>query len=310
MDLRQIEYFVRVAEQRSFSRAAEFLDVAQPTLSRQVRLLELELGQHLLYRNGRGAEPTEAGLRFLEHARGLLALAARAKEDLQDLRATPTGKVAIGLPPRIARVVTPSLVQAFRRAYPDASIAIAEGLSAQVREWLLAGRIDLALLYDPPASPQLSYESLYSEDLVLVAAPARRPRLPTSVAVRQLGRFPLILPSPPNAIRTLVESVCRRLDVRLAVAAEVDAVHTIVELTAQGHACAILPRSAAQGPAADPPLAVCRIVSPVIRNDLVLAMPRHRPATRLAGAAAQLLRALPLAALFEPAAAAPPGQTR
>ncbi|MGE8673215.1 MAG: LysR family transcriptional regulator, partial [Achromobacter kerstersii] len=93
MDLKQIEYFVRVAERRSFSRAAEMLDVAQPTLSRQVRLLELELGQHLLYRNGRGAEPTEAGLRFLEHARALLTLAERAKEDLQTLRETPTGKV-------------------------------------------------------------------------------------------------------------------------------------------------------------------------------------------------------------------------
>ena len=72
MDLKQIEYFLRVAERRSFSRA-EMLDVAQPTLSRQVRLLEQELGQHLLYRNGRGVEPTEAGLRFVEHARALLA---------------------------------------------------------------------------------------------------------------------------------------------------------------------------------------------------------------------------------------------
>ena len=79
------------------------LDVAQPTLSRQVRLLEQELGQHLLYRNGRGVEPTEAGLRFVEHARALLALAERAREDLRSLRETPAGKVSVGLPPRIAR---------------------------------------------------------------------------------------------------------------------------------------------------------------------------------------------------------------
>ena len=102
MDLKQIEYFLRVAERRSFSRAAEMLDVAQPTLSRQVRLLEQELGQHLLYRNGRGVEPTEAGLRFVEHARALLALAERAREDLRSLRETPAGKVSVGLPPRIA----------------------------------------------------------------------------------------------------------------------------------------------------------------------------------------------------------------
>jgi LysR family nitrogen assimilation transcriptional regulator len=303
MDLKQIEYFVRVAERRSFSRAAELLGVAQPSLSRQVRLLEQELGQHLLYRNGRGAEPTEAGLRFLEHGRALLALAARAKEDLQDLRGTPpAGKVVIGLPPRVARPVTPSLVQAFRRACPDASITVAEGLSTQVREWLLAGRIDLALLYDPPPSPQLSYESLFREDLVLAAAPATHPPLPASVKVAHLGDYPLILPSLPNAIRTLVESVCRRQGVRLNVAAEVDAVQTIAQLVAQGDACTILPRSAVLGPAADHPLALCRIESPTIRNDLVLAMPRHRPATRLAEATAQLLRELDLKRLFYPAA--------
>ncbi|WP_251863095.1 LysR substrate-binding domain-containing protein [Achromobacter sp. Marseille-Q4962] len=318
MDLKQIEYFVRVAERRSFSRAAEMLDVAQPTLSRQVRLLELELGQHLLYRNGRGAEPTEAGLRFLEHARALLALAERAREDLQTLRATPAGKVVVGLPPRIARVLTPPLVQAFRRGFPEASIAVAEGLSAQVREWLLAGRVDLALLYDPAPSPQLAYESLYREDLVLAAAAGRQPPLPARVEVGQLGRYPLVLPSLPNAIRTLVESVCRRRGVRLQVAAEVDAVQTIVELAAQGDAYAILPRSAARGPAAEHPLSLCEIGNPRILNDLVLASARHRPATRLATATAALIRGLDIAGLLAPPASAgarggprpgrPPGQ--
>ena len=298
MDLKQIEYFVHVAERRSFSRAAELLDTAQPTLSRQVGLLEQELGQHLLYRNGRGVEPTEAGLRFLEHARALLALAARAKEDLRSLRDTPTGKVTIGLPPRIARPVTPPLVQAFRRAYPEASITVAEGLSTQVREWLLAGRVDLALLYDPPASPQLTYELLFREDLVLAAAQGGRLPLPAAVKVAQLGHYPLILPSLPNAIRTLVESVCRRQGVHLTVAAEVDAVQTIVELAAQGDAYTILPRSAAQGPANAHPLALCRIEAPSIRNRLVLAVPRHRPATRLADATAQLLRGLDFEQLF------------
>ncbi|MBR8656228.1 LysR family transcriptional regulator [Achromobacter sp. Marseille-Q0513] len=300
MDLKQIEYFLRVAERRSFSRAAEMLDVAQPTLSRQVRLLEQELGQHLLYRNGRGVEPTEAGLRFVEHARALLALAERAREDLRSLRETPAGKVSVGLPPRIARVLTPPLVQAFRRGFPDASIAVAEGLSAQVREWLLAGRVDLALLYDPAPSPQLAYESLFREDLVLVAAAGRQPPLPPRVRVAELPRYPLVLPSLPNAIRTLVESSCRAQGLRLTVAAEVDAVQTIVELAAQGDAYAILPRSAVVGPAAEHTLSLCEIEAPRITNNLVLASARHRPATRLASATADLIRGLGLAALFAP----------
>ncbi|MFC4276882.1 LysR family transcriptional regulator [Achromobacter aloeverae] len=299
MDLRQIEYFVRVAENRSFSRAAGQLAVSQPSLSRQVGLLEQELGQHLLYRNGRGVEPTEAGLRFLDHARALLALAARAKEDLRGMGDIPSGKLIIGLPPRIALVLTPPLVRAFHQAFPDASITVAEGLSVQVREWLLAGRIDLAMLYDPPPSPQLTYESLFREELVLAAARSHRPDLPARVSVAQLRDYPLILPSAPNAIRALVESVCRAHGVHLRVVAEVDAVHTLVELANQGPACAILPRSAVRGPEPQPDLAVAGIVAPRILNDLALASPRHRPATRLATATAALLRGLDLVALFQ-----------
>jgi len=111
-----------------------------------------------------------------------------------------------------------------------------------------------------------------------------------------------VLPSLPNAIRTLVESICRAQGVRLKVAAEVDAVQTIVELAAQGDAYAILPRSAARGPAAEHALSLCDIGSPKITNNLVLASARHRPATRLATATGLLIQKLELARLFAPAA--------
>jgi LysR family nitrogen assimilation transcriptional regulator len=298
MDLKQLEYFLRVAELRSFSRAGEQLDISQPSLSRQIGLLEQELGQHLLSRNGRGVEPTEAGLRLMEHARALLTLAARATEDLQTFRRTPTGKVTIGLPPRIARVLTAPLVQRFSVAFPGASIAVAEGLSTAMREWLLTGRVELALLYDPPASPQLTYESLFREDLVLVTAAAGPLRLPARVKVDNLDKYPLILPSQPNAIRSLVEGVCRPRGVRLKIAAEVDAVETITELATQGHACAILPRSAIRGPALRASLKIAALVSPSIKNNLMLATPRNRPMTHLANGTADLIRTLDIAYLY------------
>jgi LysR family nitrogen assimilation transcriptional regulator len=305
MDFKQIEYFIAVAERRSFSRAAEALNVSQPALSRQVGLLEADLGQHLLYRNGRGVEPTEAGLRFIEHAQGLLALAQRAREDLRSMRDTPSGKVVIGLPPRVALVLTPLLVATFRQALPAASIAIAEGLSTQVREWLLTGRVDLALLYDPPPAPQLAYESLFGEDLVLAAAPSSIYRLPRQVRIEHLARYPLIMPSHPHALRSLVTRVCRAQGVQLDVVAEVDAVHTIVELASQGHACAVLPRSAVQGPHAERRFDVAALVAPRVTNDLVLALPRQRHATRLADATANLVRGLDLAPLFATGTPAP-----
>ncbi|MDO8284058.1 MAG: LysR family transcriptional regulator, partial [Rhodoferax sp.] len=102
MDLKQLEYFVRVAELGSFTRAAIALDIAQPALSRQVRLLEVELRQTLLTRNGRGALPTEAGKLLLAHGRGILHQVERAKEELGRVRGSLAGRVAVGLPTSLA----------------------------------------------------------------------------------------------------------------------------------------------------------------------------------------------------------------
>lgn len=299
MDLKQIEYFLRVAELRSFSRAAEHLAISQSALSRQVRLLELDLRQHLLYRNGRGVEPTEAGERFIGYARALLQLVDSAREDMQNMQDTPSGKITIGLPPRVALVLTPRLVHRFRERFPDGKISVAEGLSAQTREWLISGRVDIALLYDPPPSPLLGYETLFREELVLVCARDQKPALPAAVTVAQLADYPLILPSLPNAIRTLTERVCGQQRVRLNVVAEVDAVHTITELTAQGNAYAILPASAVMQEADPQAFVTARIISPAIRNNLVMATPRSRPMTRLAVATAALIQEADFLALFD-----------
>src|SRR5450756_381889 len=148
MDLKQLEYFVRVAELGSFTRPAIALDVAQPALSRQVRLLEVELHQNLLTRNGRGAVPTEAGKLLLAHGRGILHQVERAREELGRVRGSLAGRVAVGLPTSLARVLTVPLTRAFRNALPEATISVSEGLSVALQEALVAGRLDIAVLYN------------------------------------------------------------------------------------------------------------------------------------------------------------------
>src|SRR3546814_11400246 len=96
MNLKQIHYFIVVCEQRSFSRAVDILDIAQPSISRQIQLLESELQQHLLRRTGRGVEPTEAGLRFLSHAKSIQALAIHAKHDLLAFRSSRSEEHRVG----------------------------------------------------------------------------------------------------------------------------------------------------------------------------------------------------------------------
>jgi LysR family transcriptional regulator, nitrogen assimilation regulatory protein len=290
MDLRQLEYLISVVDSGSFSRAAVALNLAQPSLSRQVALLEAELGQRLLVRTGRGVVPTEAGDALLVHARAMLDTAKRARAELRDLHASPGGRVVVGMPPRVALGLSVPLVQRFRERFPRAVITVLEGLSVPLRESLIAGRLDLALLFDPPASPQLEYQPLIRERLLLVAPVGTR--LPSSVGLSALATYPMLLPSAPNAIRSLVDAVLRPRRIELQILAEVGAVHTVLALVANGVGCTILPASALALSKDGDSLPRAPIGSPSIWNALVLAVPLARPATRLTRETAQLLREL------------------
>lgn len=301
MDLRQLAYFVAVADAGSFSQAAAALNLAQPTLSRQVGLLESDLGERLFVRTGRGVAPTEAGNALLAHARAMLESAQRAREDVRDIHASPGGRVTVGLPPRVALRFGAALVQRFRERFPRAAISVSEGLSLHLREWLIAGRLDLALLFDPPSSPQLAYRTLMREPLLLVA-PADFPKLPARVSLSGLAAFPMVLPSAPNAIRSLLDAALRPRRISLQVVAEVGAVQTVLAVVAKGIACTVLPSSAVARDGAGATLQRAAIGPPAIRNSLVLATPLARPATRITRETSRLLESLDFRSLGDRAA--------
>jgi len=247
MDLQQLQSFVAVAEQASFTRAAQVLGVAQPALSRHIRSLEVELRQTLLTRNGRGAVTTDAGKLLLEHARGILHQVARAHEDLDQLRGGMSGRVALGLPPSVARVLTVPLTRAFRAELPQAQLSIREGLSADLAESLLNGRLDIAVLYNAQAIDGLQRQVLIDEELVLVQV--RPPGLaeeppPPPMGWHDLADLPLVTPSRPNAIRMHLEAEMARHDCQPNVVLEIDGVSAILDLVADGVGCALLSRQA------------------------------------------------------------------
>ncbi len=288
MDIRHLESLVAIADCGSFSRAAVALNLTQPSLSRQIKLLEAEVGQRLLVRTGRGVAPTAAGEALLVHARSMLEAARRAREELLDMKADPSGRVLVGLPPRVALGLSVPLVKGFRARFPRAVITLQEGLSQTLRESLIAGRLDLALLFDPPPSPQLKYEPLMRERLLLVAPPGSR--LPPRASLASLATYPMVLPNAPNAVRGVVDGVLGPRGISLNVVAEVGAVQTVLTLVAQGVGCTILPESAQMGVAASARLPEAVIGPPAIWNSLVLAVPLARPATRLTRETLQLLR--------------------
>jgi LysR family nitrogen assimilation transcriptional regulator len=299
MELRQLEYFVGVTEAGSYSRAAAALNMAQPSVSRQVALLEAELGQRLFVRTGRGVTPTEAGAVLLVHARSMLDAAARARAELRDLSESPSGRVVVGMPPRVAHGLSVPLIQRFRTRFPKAVITVIEALSLSLRESLIGGRMDMALMFDPQPSPQLHYERLLREALVLVAPPGTK--LPARVRLAALADYPMVLPSAPNAIRALLDEFLKPRGIVLQVLAEAGTVSTAVALAVRGAGCTVLPESALRASATADALPRATIGPPAIRNALVLAIPRARPSTRLLRETAQMLRELD----FRQPAAAP-----
>ncbi|HYP71885.1 MAG TPA: LysR substrate-binding domain-containing protein, partial [Variovorax sp.] len=222
MDLKQLEYFVRVAELGSFTRASIVIDVAQPALSRQVRQLEVELRQNLLTRNGRGVTLTEAGKLLLEHGRGILHQIERAKEDLGRLRGALAGQVAVGLPPSIAKRLAVPLTRAFRQQLPNASLSITEALSGAMQESVIAGRIDLALIHNPSPSTDIDSVVIFDEELFLVG-PANAEAL-GDVSLKDVAAMPLVIPTKANSIRMLVESELANIGHRPTIAMEIDGV--------------------------------------------------------------------------------------
>jgi LysR family nitrogen assimilation transcriptional regulator len=246
MDLKQLEYFRHVAELGSFTRAASFLSVVQPALSRQVRQLEVELGQNLFDRNGRGVVLTDAGTRLLEHTRGILMQVGRARQELEDQRNGDSGHVVLGLPPSLGRSVTVPLVKAFGRLLPNATLATVEGLSAYMLEWLSIGRVDCALVYNARASATVDVQPLLDDPLFLIAPPSPTPKRKArkSITLRELADYPLIIPSRPHAMRMSVENALAGVECKIKVVHEIECIPAIIDLVRQGHGYGVLPLNA------------------------------------------------------------------
>jgi LysR family transcriptional regulator, nitrogen assimilation regulatory protein len=292
MDLKQLEYFRHVAELGSFTRAASFLSVVQPALSRQVRQLEVELGQNLFDRNGRGVVLTDAGSRLLEHTRGILMQVGRARQELEEQKSGDSGHFVLGLPPSLGRSVTVPLVKAFRSRLPNASLATVEGLSAYMLEWLNVGRVDCALVYNAPASPTMDLSPLLDDQLFLIGPrPAKAARkVRKSVTLSEIADYPLIIPSRPHSIRMSVETALAGVDRKIRVAYEIECIPAIIDLVRQGHGFAVLPFNAVKSTPWGDEVSVKPIVAPVLKTSLSLATSAHRPKSPLMRKAIEVIR--------------------
>lgn len=241
MDLRQLDYFVHVAELGSFTRASAFLGIAQPALSRQVRALEVELRQPLFERNGRGVTLTEGGKRLLAHGRGILQQVQRARQEMDEARGVASGHLAVGLPPSVSRVLAAPLVAAFRARFPRATVTVVEGLSAYALEWLQIGRIDCAVVYNVTPGPAIDLVPVLDEELYLVSARAPGgPRVGPPVALAELAGHELVVPGRPHSIRMLLDAALVAAGHKARVGVEIESVPAILDLVQHHRLHAVL----------------------------------------------------------------------
>lgn len=289
LDLKHLQSFIRIVEFGSLTRAAATLDVSQSLLSRQVRQLEIELGTHLLERNGRGVVPTDAGRELVEHGRGILRQVEVARLSLGQSRGVYAGKLAIGLPPSVGSALTVELVMRFRERYPQAQISVVEALSASLLEWLQLGRLDCALLYNPAVNANMRFRHVHSEELNLIATTRDGRTLPETVPLATLGQYPLIIPSPLHSVRQLIEADAARYGVALDIRLEIDSVRSLLDLVERGVGYGVLSRNALLSRRGQHHLHAVPIVMPQITTRLVVATPTQRPTSAITEKALEIV---------------------
>jgi LysR family nitrogen assimilation transcriptional regulator len=293
MDIRQLSYFVRVAELGSFSRASAFLHVAQPALSRQIQNLEVELKEKLLIRNGRGVEPTEAGERLLSNARGVLRLIERTYEDIENARTGKSGKVAIGLPATISAGISTALIRRLRDELSDAQVTLVHGRSRKLQEWLLSGRLDMVIMYDAPSSPMLEVTNLIEEEQYLVGSSSAFDHA-GPVPLEALASLPMIVPCRPHSVRVLLDAELARFGQKLNIVFELDPLDTIFDLVRDGYGFTVASPRAIESKHAGTDLVMHEIVGPKLVLAIQLVQPTRRVNNKLQEAAFRILKDLSL----------------
>ncbi|MFD5143615.1 LysR family transcriptional regulator [Streptomyces sp. NPDC058401] len=246
MELRQLEYFVAVAEEQNFTRAAERVHISQSGVSAQIRRLEEELGAELFDRSSRTATLTVAGKAALEHARTALAATGALAQAVGEVTGLIRGRLTVGMV--VGCTITPlfDALAAFHRAHPGVEIALLEDNSDRLVQAVRAGAVDLALVGTAATTPEgLEAFTLISERLVVVVPAGHPLAVADRVTLRDLGGYPVICMPPGTGLRTVLDQACAGQGLRPAIALEAGAADAVADLAARGLGVAVLSASMA-----------------------------------------------------------------
>ena len=300
-DLRQLRYFVQVAEHGSFTRAAEALHVAQPAVSQCVRTLESELGARLLERGPRGVTLTDEGRRLLPEARSLLATVKSLGDRVRGEALAPEGEVVIGVGQTIGSLLMVPLIERARMQLPGVRIQVRELMSGLLPDLVRSGAVDFAINYNATSGGGLDVVTVMTEELCLVGQRRLAQRhlgrdAGPEIRFRKLAGIPLYLSCRTHILRELVERAASKSRVSINLVAEIDSLYIMRDLALGGTGFTVLSQANVRNEYTRHDLYVGRIVAPTLRRDICFvrrsdaAMPRA--AREVARLAVEVLAAL------------------
>lgn len=279
MDLKQLRAFVTVAETGNVTRASSLLNLVQPAVSRQLRMLEEDLGTELFDRSRHGMQLTQSGKTMLEYARRILNEVTRAKAEIQPSDGPVSGIVTIGLLASTSDLLATMLAAEVARRYPHIRLRLTIGYAGHLQDWLESGDVDAALLYGRMDTPALHVKALLEESLWVVAPPTVKLSRERPLRFSRVAREPFILPAAPQGLRAVIEHAATEAGVTLQVFAETNALSVQKALVAEGHGWTILPAVGVTQEVESGLLSAAPLAPPGLRRTIVLAMPSSRQAT-------------------------------
>src|SRR6266516_4766951 len=244
MELRHLDTLLAIADEGSFTAAADVLSTVQSNVSEQVRQLEEELGADLLVRGRRGAMPTECGAAVLERARRIRRELEAMQADLSMLQGLRTGHASLGIVGTASRWMIPALVADLRSEAPGVQLRINEGASERLASEVLAGELGQAVVTEPMTSPRLEVEHLLDETLVGLVPAGASDLGPEPVPLARLAELPVILPPVGNPLRREVDDAAAAAGLTLSVPVEVEGIRLIADMVAAGGGASVLPETA------------------------------------------------------------------
>jgi LysR family nitrogen assimilation transcriptional regulator len=241
MQLRHLEFFIEIVQHGGFNRASAHLNIAQSALSRQIQQLEHDLGVTLFTRSRRGVQLTPAGMLMAERASPILRQFREVREEVMAQSDTPRGELALGVPPSLAKALGVPLIRQFNQTYPGVFLNVWIGTSVELRERLLAGKIDLAVYGIREPETVLEAQLLFRDPVYVIGPPGHQFESTAGVDLPMVAKLPLLMTSRPNSMRQLVEHAAARFNIKLNVLMDVNSIPLAIDLVKAGLGFSILP---------------------------------------------------------------------